>query len=104
MVREISPTLYIDGELQVDAAVSVRVAAKKLKHASSVGGRANVLIFPDLDSGNIAYKLTQHFAHAQAIGPFMQGFRKPVCDLSRGAQEEDIIASAAVTLLMGEES
>jgi phosphate acetyltransferase len=98
IVRSRRPELAVDGELQGDAAVSRAVAAKKVKAESAVAGQANVLIFPDLDAGNIAYKLVQHLGGATAIGPFLQGFARPISDLSRGASVDDIIATAAVTL------
>jgi len=74
------------------------VAAKKIKGESAVAGRANVLIFPDLDSGNIGYKLTQCMAGARAIGPILQGFSRPISDLSRGASVDDIVGTAAIVL------
>jgi phosphate acetyltransferase len=96
IVRKRDPALIIDGEFQVDAALIPDVAKKKIKEQSAVAGNANVLIFPDLDSGNIAYKLTQWLGGARAIGPFLQGFAKPVSDLSRGASVEDIVTTYAV--------
>ncbi len=96
IARRRSPQLAIDGELQADAALIESVAQKKLKQPSTVAGRANVLVFPDLDAGNIAYKLTQHLAGARAIGPVLQGFARPISDLSRAASVEDIVATAAI--------
>ena len=96
IAQERNPQLAIDGELQADAALVDSIARKKLKSESAVAGRANVLIFPDLDSGNIAYKLTQHLAGARAIGPILQGFSRPVSDLSRGASVDDIVAAAVL--------
>lgn len=93
-----APALDIDGDLQVDAALNAEVAAKKVKGESSVAGRANVLVFPDLDAGNIGYKLVREFAGATAIGPVLQGFARPVSDLSRGATTDDIVATAALVL------
>jgi len=98
LARARAPDLAIDGELQADAALVPHVAAKKVKGNSPVAGKANVLVFPDLDSGNIAYKLTQCLARARAIGPVLQGFAKPLSDLSRGASVDDIVATAAIVL------
>lgn len=96
LARELAPHVALDGELQADAALSPRVAAKKLKEPGPVAGQANVLVFPDLDAGNIGYKLTQYLAGAAAIGPFLQGFAQPLSDLSRGATVDDVVAAAAI--------
>ncbi|HEY6023959.1 MAG TPA: phosphate acetyltransferase [Pseudolabrys sp.] len=96
IARRREPGLAIDGEFQADAALVPEVAKKKVKEVGTVAGQANVLIFPDLDSGNIAYKLAQWLGGAQAIGPFLQGFAKPISDLSRGASVEDIVTTCAV--------
>jgi len=98
LASERLPDCIVDGELQIDAALSPQVAEAKCPN-SPLGGEANILIFPDLDSGNIAYKLTQYLAGAEAIGPIMQGFNKPINDLSRGASVEDIVSVAAIAAL-----
>ncbi len=100
IIKERAGGLNIDGEFQADAAIISKVAAKKVKEPSEVAGQANVLIFPDLDAGNIAYKLTQYMANAQAIGPFLQGFARPISDLSRGASAQDVVATTAICIAM----
>jgi phosphate acetyltransferase len=98
IAKAMAPGLALDGEFQADSAIVPEVA--KIKCAESdVAGRANVLIFPDLDSGNICYKLTQRLAKARAVGPLLEGFTRPCSDLSRGCNADDIVDAVAITSL-----
>jgi phosphate acetyltransferase len=96
IAKEMDPNLLIDGELQADAALIEAIGQKKAP-GSKIAGKANVLIFPNLDCGNIAYKLTQRLAHAEAIGPVLQGMAAPINDLSRGCSVSDIVSLIAIT-------
>ena len=96
MVHEIDPSLPCDGELQSDAAIVPEIGAKKAP-GSEIAGHANTLIFPSLEVGNIAYKLVQRMAHAEAIGPILQGMAAPINDLSRGCSVDDIVGLVAIT-------
>ena len=104
LVRERRPDLLVDGELQLDSAIVPEVAARKIKEPSAVAGRANVLIFPDLNAGNIGVKLVQRFAGGVAFGPLLQGFAKPVSDLSRSAPVEEIVGAITMTVARVAES
>lgn len=102
IAKSLAPMLRVDGELQLDAAIVPSIGQNKAK-GSNVAGEANVLVFPDLDSGNIGYKLVQRFAKAQAYGPITQGMSAPVNDLSRGCSADDIVGVVAITALQAQQ-
>ena len=99
IAKEKAPHLLLDGEMQADAALVASVGERKCK-GSPVAGKANVLVFPDLDAGNIGYKLTERLAGAEAVGPIVQGLNKPYCDLSRGCSVDDMVNVASICSLM----
>ncbi len=103
IVKKREPSIDIDGELQADSALIPEVAVKKISEPSPVAGKANILIFPDLNAGNISYKLVQRIGEAKAYGPILQGYAKPISDLSRGATLDDIIGAIVMVSIQAQE-
>lgn len=99
LAKELRPGLKVDGEFQLDAALLPQTAEKKVTRSSDVAGRANVLVFPNLHAGNIGVKLIQIFGRANAYGPVLQGFAKPVCDFSRSAPVEEMLGNVAMLVI-----
>lgn len=104
IAHALRPELKIDGEFQLDAAIIPAIAAKKVGRESAVAGKANIIIWPDLNVGNIGVKLVQQFGHADAYGPMLQGFAKIVCDCSRSAPVSELVGNVAMSCVRAQET
>lgn len=104
IAKEARPDYKIDGEFQLDAAINEKVAAKKVKRESAVAGKANIIIWPDINVGNIGVKLVQYFAGADAYGPLLQGYKKIVCDCSRGAPVSELVGNIAMAAVRAQDN